>query len=162
MNMESLYDIEQAEINKKKKLDSIKNIIGRETNIPKRIVAQSVSIRKITNPHEVFEELGYIMLSNKTWIKKIDNKHRFHANITLDGKDIFIHCDKTIKGGRHRASEHGVDEERQKFKLAIHKRKPPSTRVKVEKLSQAEVQEALKKLREELHPIRTFFKKLFQ
>jgi hypothetical protein len=160
--MESLYDVEQREIGEKKKLERIANIVGRKDNLPKTtLITQSVSIRKITKPEEVFKELGYIRILKNGWIKKIDSQNRFHANITLDGKDIFIHRDKKTKNGRHKVVANGLREERQRFKDAVNKRKPPTIHFKVEKLSHAEVQEALKRLREENHPIKTFIKKIF-
>lgn len=142
----SLWDVEKAEAKVKKKLDIVKNVVGRDTKLPKKLEGKQIGISKIENPEAILFKIGYIKLHNNGYIRIIDKNFRFHAFITVDRKHIYLHSDST-ENGRHVSSSKGTGDEKSWIKNEILKQIP--NYVHEEGLTQEQILEAIKNLKEE-------------
>lgn len=163
---DSLFNIEEKERLKQAEIDRIKNAVGRDYQLPKVLKGKRINVFPIENPEVILQQMSYTKFFDRGWIKKIDEESRFHANVSLDKKYIYIH--KDIGKKKHRAVSNDLQPQIDQItlikrdllsKIVIPKGKYGFT--KEESLTEDQKREALKKLYEENHPIKSKIKKLW-
>lgn len=142
----TLWDVEQAEAKAKKRLDTIKNVVGRDIKLPMKLEGKQIGIAKINNPEEILLKLGYTKRGSNGYVRYLDKDFRFHAFITVDRKHIYLHSDSTVNG-KHVSSGKFVEDEKSVIKNEILSQNP--LYVHEEGLTQEQILEAVKKLKDE-------------
>lgn len=142
----TLWDVEQAEKKRQKRLDTIKNVVGRDTKLPMKLDGKQIGISRINNPEAILKKLGYAKRGSNGYVRYLDKDFRFHAFITVDRKQIYLHSD-TMIDGKHRSSGKFVDDEKSLIRSEILRQNP--LYVHEEGLSQEQIEDALLKLKEE-------------
>lgn len=112
--MKTLYDVENKKAivtKKQKKLERIKKILGRDTQLPARLCNDEIINCGLSEPKEVLKKAGYRNIK-RGWTKQISRRSRYHAYIYEDEfkyKWIYLHKDIT-RNGMHKASKDVLDE----------------------------------------------------
>ena len=138
--------MEQAEIKQKKRLDTIKNVVGRDTKLPRKLEGKQIGISKVENPEQILLEMGYKKRGNNGYVRYLNKDFRFHAFITVDRKHIYLHSDSTVDG-KHISSGKFVDDEKMLIKNEILSQNP--LYVHEEGLTQEQILAAIQKLKDE-------------
>jgi len=105
--LKTYWDVEQEFIKEEKRIMEIKTILGRDTQLPKKMVHRKIDIQ-LSKPNELLNKCGYRNI-RRGWIKKIDSKSRYH--IYVYGDKIFLHKDELLPNKKHKATKKNLQNE---------------------------------------------------
>lgn len=164
MKEESLWDVEQRQKKKIAELEEIKNVVGRDTFLPRELVGVKLSLKRVSDPEMILREMGYKLLTKGGWAKNIDSTSRFHVYIGLDREFLYIHKDRLVNN-KHKSSKDGCHKEKVLIHKLVEHHYPSPTEGWVKDrscLSQVEIKEALERLKKENHSVANRFKRFFK
>lgn len=142
----SFYDIEQEQLAKARFQEKVKSIVGRDYSLPNHLKGRSIHIQNV-NYEQLLQEFNYKRNGDFGWIKWISKTSRFHCYIR-NNASLYIHQD-VYSNGKHRAMHTPeMETELERMRIWAHNHKPRNKKYKEEKLSQEEIREALKQLKQ--------------
>lgn len=116
--MKTFWDEEQERKRQKEDQEKITRLLGRETDIPRKLKGKKIAVHRI-DPEELLKQGGYQKNFERGWVKWIDKDYRFHIYFSRIDNIISIHTDKVVQYGRHVACDYQIDEEIARLKALI-------------------------------------------
>lgn len=102
------------ELEKKRKEDEIKLFLGRDKELPGRLVGLTLETDTVF-ARDVLKQAGYQYI-RRGWVRQFAQNKRYHAYVHEDKHQINIHTDYIDSKGKHRASADFVPREIKRIK----------------------------------------------